>query len=700
MTTSIRTDNVEKLNGGNFNRWKLQISLILEAADLWDVVTGDEVIPESDAAKIRAWRKKDVQARSVIVPTLDAAQTSHIYSCKTSKEMFDKLAAANSDASSLNKQHTTTKFLNYQMRKDQSPVQAMMEIEDLVRSLAEMKVVLDESTVITKVVTALPDAYDAFKTAWDSVPESSQTREMLMSRLKKEELKRKVTPVGDSESAETTRAFYAPQRSGTSKSEGKSNGNVDRVIKCFKCGGPHFKRDCPEMKRKERETQGKDSSEDESWRKGSWRDNSKTDNPRKDNPKSDDSWRQDTGERDSNKVKSFHSRMAFMGKTGHSVTYNGIDWISDSGASQHICGDLALFSDYTPFLTERKVLMTDNRTIQVEGRGTVELEAYLQGQWEVCTINDVLYIPGAANLFSEGTMASKGFRIVRDSQTTTFKDRDGRGPIADFNGGVYVMRFRSIRKVQTAFLTRVELPVMEKQGHLFNSMETLNLVKMDKIDMATQTLMEDELFETGESPKLESMEINIWFDTLDFQDYSAAVADWEVSNAMKMEEDWSDAVEFENGLRTLVEMKLGFEPVMLVILTFTLRFLLILVRFFQFYSLTVLAFGDWSWTSVKNGSEMQTSTVVIFIFLIWFLFVYVCMFQNCSLRAVEQHVTIEGKFSRISQQKSASGSSQQLYLETHLDRMNPDVATSQLLPTSKMKKKLQDNKRRLQISSG
>ena len=83
--SSTRTDSVEKLNGSNFNRWKLQISLILEAGDLWDVVTGDEALPARDDAKIKAWKKKDVQARSVMVPTLDAAQTSHIYSCKTAK---------------------------------------------------------------------------------------------------------------------------------------------------------------------------------------------------------------------------------------------------------------------------------------------------------------------------------------------------------------------------------------------------------------------------------------------------------------------------------------------------------------------------------------------------------------------------------------------------------------------------------------
>src|SRR5438128_1503343 len=105
---SIRLDNVDKLNGKNFNKWRLQISLILEANDLWDVVTGEEVKPSGEsataAAAIKAWKKKDVQARSIIAPTLDDIQTTHVYSCTSAKEMFDKLKNANSDSGSFNKQ--------------------------------------------------------------------------------------------------------------------------------------------------------------------------------------------------------------------------------------------------------------------------------------------------------------------------------------------------------------------------------------------------------------------------------------------------------------------------------------------------------------------------------------------------------------------------------------------------------------------
>ncbi|CAG7718840.1 unnamed protein product [Allacma fusca] len=91
-----------------------------------------------------------------------------------------------SDSSTLYKQHTLTKFLK--VAKSQSPEQAMMEMEELVRCLHDMKVTLDGATVVTKVISSLPEDYRAFKKAWDSVLEANQTREMLMSLLKKDEL--------------------------------------------------------------------------------------------------------------------------------------------------------------------------------------------------------------------------------------------------------------------------------------------------------------------------------------------------------------------------------------------------------------------------------------------------------------------------------------------------------------------------------
>eukprot|EP00794_Sanderia_malayensis_P004480 gene4480-biopygen3647 len=42
---------VEKLNGDNYHNWKFQIKMHLMAKDVWEIVTGDETLPEDASAE-------------------------------------------------------------------------------------------------------------------------------------------------------------------------------------------------------------------------------------------------------------------------------------------------------------------------------------------------------------------------------------------------------------------------------------------------------------------------------------------------------------------------------------------------------------------------------------------------------------------------------------------------------------------------
>jgi hypothetical protein len=171
-------------------RWKLHVVLVLKA--VWEVTSGAELRQPADKVTERkAWDFKDVAAHAILVPLLGKKQCSHIYNCSTAKELWDKLAAIHSDASNLNKQNTPSRFFNFKIKNGDSVVEAFTEIEELSRCLYEMDVPMDESMVVTKIVSSLPDKLHAFKKAWDSVPEASPTILMLMERLSKEELESK-----------------------------------------------------------------------------------------------------------------------------------------------------------------------------------------------------------------------------------------------------------------------------------------------------------------------------------------------------------------------------------------------------------------------------------------------------------------------------------------------------------------------------
>src|ERR1700676_600972 len=57
--------SIGKLDGGNYHVWVMKMQLILQSAELWEVVSGEEPKPLASAAAdaVAAWSKKDNKAR-------------------------------------------------------------------------------------------------------------------------------------------------------------------------------------------------------------------------------------------------------------------------------------------------------------------------------------------------------------------------------------------------------------------------------------------------------------------------------------------------------------------------------------------------------------------------------------------------------------------------------------------------------------
>ena len=464
-SSSKKLDYIVKLDGSNFKLWKFQLTLVLKAHKLWNVVSGVETRPAADADKQDAWDLKDVEAQSIIASSVNAVQMNHIYDCQSAKGMFNKLVLANSDSSSLNKQHTLTRFMNYTIEKDESPVAAMIEIEGLARSLEEIGLKQAEETVVTKIVSCLPKQYAAFQTAWDSVDSKQQTLVNLQSRLKKEEFRMKANAVEDiaDEEVGQTMAF---RFNGTKTSEKKfvkkdSSDQRERKpkVKCFNCGKiGHMKRDCRSGKSHGNDQDHKHKSTDPSRGYSLRVENAENSSRNGQTAKTQAVERNAVGicgtdkrsvSGQSTAGRNKVSSIAYSGRVENSVCYKN-DWISDSGASHHVCGSMEWFSSYEKFDESQgpSISLADNVTVKPLGKGIVTLEVYIGKAWIERCLLEVYYLPGGANLFSEVVMANqKGYTIVRKKFITWFKKPGEIGPIAEFKNNCYVMKFRPIQKV-------------------------------------------------------------------------------------------------------------------------------------------------------------------------------------------------------------------------------------------------------------
>src|SRR5438552_1443886 len=85
---------VEPLQGSaNYRTWKFSMRMVLQARDLWEVVSGEEVRPEAEKAA-QAWEKKARKALATIALALSAAEKENIIDCTTPKgawEILEKL---------------------------------------------------------------------------------------------------------------------------------------------------------------------------------------------------------------------------------------------------------------------------------------------------------------------------------------------------------------------------------------------------------------------------------------------------------------------------------------------------------------------------------------------------------------------------------------------------------------------------------
>ena len=74
-------------------------------------------------------------------------------------------------------------------------------------------------------------------------------------------------------------------------------------------------------------------------------------------------------------------------------------WLSDSGSSDHICGNRDWFTEYHKFKEPIRVETVASH-VKCPGFGTVRVEAYINTKWRPLVLENVLYVPGAWNLFS------------------------------------------------------------------------------------------------------------------------------------------------------------------------------------------------------------------------------------------------------------------------------------------------------------
>ena len=430
MSTVLRKidlSGLPKLTQENYQQWKIRITSVLKANDMYKIVDGASTIPIKTEDQ-PGWNKLQAEAQAALLMTISDEVINMVIACNTPDKVWKKLKTIFESDSSETQQYLWQQFYAVEVKDEISPLQAMLKIQSYATQLATIGVMVEDAAIVARVISSLKgERYRQFREAWRSLEISKQTTGVLLQRLKTWETEEIASLVSKGESVMDFSEYKAFKSGQTPTKKGK----------CFKCGEEgHYKSECQASQEEIVREQGQDNAlQSEIW---NLRDEIRSLCSRLNNLQLPDTRTEETS-------RSFVAH-AYTGMTVRRLMY---DFVNDSGADRHFTGSKHWFIKYTAYLEPQQFEVADGSYADIIGVGDIAVLALRDKRWEPIIVKDVNYIPGGKNLFSENVMIQKHqFCVNKSSDGITFTDTRGRphlhGIMSD--DGLQVMCFKHLSK--------------------------------------------------------------------------------------------------------------------------------------------------------------------------------------------------------------------------------------------------------------
>ncbi|XP_043470934.1 uncharacterized protein LOC122504102 [Leptopilina heterotoma] len=431
------------------------IKVILKSRGLWDVVSGTSARSEENATE---WDKLDSKAQEIFVVRMDEKPLTHILTCTTAAEMWNKLKTIYEHKSQVSVHLLQQKFFMLEYNEG-GVTEFISRIEDIKNNLKQMGEEISDKMVITKVLMSLPESLKHFVSAWESTPSDNQTLSDLMSRLMIEEERNKT--------AEQVTALSMRSKDG--------KGQIK--VKCFSCNKEgHMKRNCPQLKSKQSGKVCSYCKKEGHFLRECWFKKRREDNSGK------------TGDGSSSNVPQAFEGMSSVimcadlkALIGQSHDLENRWWL-DSGATEHMSFNQENFVELNVINHKRHVKVGNGTLLEVKGIGKVKLEAWNGKEWRETELGNVLFVPDLdVNLFSLSAVLDKGFVMQSDKEKCQLLDKDGNiRAIASREGKLFGMIFKS-NKLSQCNIVESLTDWHKKLAHI-NFDQVRKILKMHDID--------------------------------------------------------------------------------------------------------------------------------------------------------------------------------------------------------------------------
>eukprot|EP00253_Pinus_taeda_P018864 PITA_18864 len=398
-------------NGKNYDYWAIVVRALFASQDLWEFVEdgfeepADENefnnLTQAEKEWLKSYKKKDSKAHLFLYQAVHESVFPRIAAAKTSKEAWQTLKTAYQGMEKVKTaklQLLRRDFENLNMKESDNIDSSFTHVIGLVTQMRTHGEVLEERRIVEKLLRVLPSKFDVIV---NTIKETKDLSNFSVDELHASLLTHEQR-LNRNENSSLEQAFKIQISFGRGRGQGR--GNKRGRGRSQNRGG----RNNPAN------AQGRGSNPNENQGQGSNQQNGNhhAQGQRKKQHDMNNS-------SSANIIRENTSQDNVLLACNMAKTNSEDIWFLDSGCSNHMTGNIALFSALDQSVKSQVTLGTDSK-ISVMGKGEVKI---FTKKGEKKTIADVYYVPRMrCNLLSIGQLVHKGYNVFFKNDVCTIMD--------------------------------------------------------------------------------------------------------------------------------------------------------------------------------------------------------------------------------------------------------------------------------------